>query len=83
MQLKKNVALSESGFIFNPSTGDAFSTNSLGLKILDFLKQGKEKEEIMYLIMEQYDVGQEELESDLIDFFNQLRQMKLIQNDQT
>ena len=34
MKLKKNIATSESGFVFNPSTGDSFSLNTIGAEIL-------------------------------------------------
>ena len=39
MNLRKNIATSESGFIFNPSTGDSFSANPLAAEILLHLKQ--------------------------------------------
>jgi len=41
MNIKKNIALSDSGFIFNPSTGESFSMNPIGLEIITMLKEGK------------------------------------------
>ncbi|MFM2358786.1 MAG: hypothetical protein RLY16_779, partial [Bacteroidota bacterium] len=38
MQLKKNIATSDAGFIFNPSTGDSFSANPLAAEIILELK---------------------------------------------
>ena len=38
MKLKKNIAISESGFVFNPEIGTSFTTNSLGVAILKQLK---------------------------------------------
>ena len=38
MKLKKNIATSEAGLIFNPGTGDSFSVNSIGSEILAMLK---------------------------------------------
>ena len=46
MKIKRNIALSDSGFVFDPSTGDSFSTNPIGLEIIKSLKEGKTKEEI-------------------------------------
>jgi hypothetical protein len=40
MYLRKNIATSESGFIFNPATGDSFSANPVAAEILLQLKQG-------------------------------------------
>ena len=44
MQINKNIAISDSGFVFNPSTGDSFSTNQVGLEIIRLLKENKSKE---------------------------------------
>ncbi len=46
MKLKKNLALSDSGFVFDPSTGDSFSTNPIGLEIIRMLKEGKTTNDI-------------------------------------
>jgi len=44
--IKKNIAVSESGFVFNPTTGDSFSLNGTGLELLQMLGSGKAPEEI-------------------------------------
>ena len=44
MKLKKNIAISDSGFLFNPSTGDSYSVNPIGTEIIELLKEGKEDE---------------------------------------
>ena len=41
MKLKKNIAISETGFIFNPSSGDSYSTNPIGLEIINLMKNNK------------------------------------------
>ncbi|MBK7139734.1 MAG: hypothetical protein IPH74_12225 [Bacteroidetes bacterium] len=51
MQINKNIAISDSGFIFNPSSGDSFSANQIGLEIIRLLKDGKSKIEISDLII--------------------------------
>ena len=40
MNIKKSIALSDSGFVFDPSSGDSFSTNPIGLEIINQLKEG-------------------------------------------
>jgi hypothetical protein len=47
MNIRKNIAISENGFIFNPLTGDSFSVNETGLFILQKLKEGETRETIM------------------------------------
>jgi hypothetical protein len=72
MKLKKNVATSEEGFIFNPSTGDSFSTNPIGKDILVLLKEDKSVKDIIEAICEKYDVEPAQFEKDLDDFKSQL-----------
>ncbi len=80
MQLKKNIATSESGFIFNPSTGDSYSANPIAAEILILLKDGIAISNIKTTILEKYDVSQAQLEKDWDDFSNQLKYANLLDN---
>jgi hypothetical protein len=68
MKIKKNVAISESGFIFNPTTGDSFSTNPIGLEIIRMLKDEKSKDEIRSAILAKYATDESTFEKDYYDF---------------
>lgn len=68
MKIKKNVAISESGFIFNPTTGDSFSTNPIGLEIIRMLKDEKSKDEIRSAIISRYNTDESTFEKDYYDF---------------
>jgi hypothetical protein len=68
MKIKKNVAISESGFIFNPTTGDSFSTNPIGLEIIRMLKEDKSKDEIRKTILSKYVTDESTFEKDYYDF---------------
>jgi hypothetical protein len=39
MRIRKNIAISENGFIFNPLTGDSFSVNETGIFIIQKTKR--------------------------------------------
>jgi SOS-response transcriptional repressor LexA len=78
MQLKKNIATSDAGFIFNPSTGDSFSANPLAAEIILELKAGKPISAIKQHIVEKYDVDASTLEKDWDDFHAQLREANLL-----
>ncbi len=80
MNLKKNIATSDSGFIFNPSTGDSFSANPLAAELLLLLKQGLSVSEIKKNILEKYDVESSQLEQDWDDFSAQLKEANLLEN---
>ena len=47
MRIKKNIAVSESGFLFNPSTGDSFSVNPVGQDVIKLMKEDKSDEDII------------------------------------
>jgi hypothetical protein len=78
MKLKKNIATSEEGFIFNPGTGDSFSTNNIGSDIIALLKENKSSKEIIEIICKKYDVDENQFEKDLDDFESQLNDYKII-----
>jgi len=78
VKLKKNIATSESGFIFNPGTGDSFSANPLAADILLQLKEGASAAAIKKNILERYDVDAGVLEKDWDDFNAQLRAANLL-----
>ncbi len=79
MHFKKNIATSDTGFIFNPGSGDSFSSNNIGSEILSFFKEDKSQQEIIELISAKYDVEKNLLEKDLDDFFSQLRDYNLLE----
>ncbi len=80
MHLKKNIATSEIGFIFNPSTGDSYSANPVAAEILQLLKQGTAVSSVKEHIMATYEVEPLRLEQDLDDFMNQLKEANLLDN---
>jgi len=78
MKLKKNIATSESGFIFNPGNGDSFSVNDIGSEIIILLKDGKSQAEIIEAISSKYDAEKNQVERDLEDFVSLLVSFNLI-----
>jgi hypothetical protein len=77
MKLKKNLAFSDTGFVFNPSTGDSFSANPIGLEILTMIKNGKDEETIITHILNTYQTDRETVEKDLYDFTKMIQTLKL------
>lgn len=82
MKLKINIALSDSGFVFNPSTGDSFSTNPIGMEIVKMLKDGKSTDEVKSHILKTYLTDDVAFEKDLYDFISMLTKMNLIDADE-
>jgi hypothetical protein len=79
MKLKKNIATSESGFVFNPSSGDSFSLNTIGAEILLQMKESKSSDEIKKDILNRYEVDKSLLEKDWDDFMAQLKENNLLE----
>ena len=72
------LAINDEGFIFNPLTGESWTTNQTGLFILKNLKEGKSQEEIAQLLSQEFDIDIETAQRDLIDFLDKIRSYKLI-----
>lgn len=79
MKLKNNIAISESGFIFNPEIGTSFTTNSLGVAILKQLKEQTSLEKIKESIISNYEVDSVTCEKDLDDFLRMADQYNLLE----
>ncbi len=72
MIIKENIALSENGFVFNPSTGDSFTLNNTGKEVLMMIKDGKNLSQIADLMLVRYDADRVTIERYLEDFLNDL-----------
>lgn len=80
MNIRKNIAVSEEGFIFNPATGDSFSTNAIGARIVTLMKQNIDAQAIASAIHQEYDVDLLLLERDIDEFIATLKDHNLIEN---
>jgi hypothetical protein len=78
MKLKTNIATSENGFIFNPATGDSFTSNAIAAEILGYMKSGESEAEIKKKILDHYEVELSQLERDWDDYMLQLKEANLL-----
>ncbi len=81
MKLKKNIAISETGYIFNPETGESYSVNLMGVEILKKINENKSTEEITKFICDNYNIDLDSLEKDMKEFFEVLKQYLLVENE--
>lgn len=78
MKIKNNIAISDSGFVFNPSTGESYSVNPIGIEMINMIKEGKSFEEISKVMLLKYNTDKTTFEKDYNDFIHQLKQQSLI-----
>ena len=81
MQIKKNIAVSESGFVFNPTTGDSYSINPVGQEILAYLGEKKSAAEITSLMTTAYEIDPPSFEKYFYDFISMLKQFELLEEE--
>lgn len=81
MHIRKNIAVSETGFVFNPTTGDSYSINQVGQEILQYLSQDKTPAEITSLMTTAYEIDPSSFEKYFYDFISMLKQFELLDED--
>ena len=78
MKINKNIAVSETGFVFNPGSGESFTVNSSGTELLNLIIKGKPYDEISKIFLEKYDTTQSTFDQDYHDFIEMLQQYSLV-----
>lgn len=71
------LAISDNGFIFKPTTGESFITNEIGLMIIQQLKEKKAIDDIIQVIMQDYEVDKITAGRDLYEFLDFLKKENL------
>lgn len=78
MSKLNSLAISDNGFIFKPSTGESFTTNEMGLFIIQLLKENKSGEEIINAIMEEFEVDSVTAGRDLYEYLDFLKREQMM-----
>ncbi len=74
----QDLAVSESGFVFDPHTGATFSTNPTGLAILHALQQGQDAGQIRLALTAAFDVTGADIDRDVEEFMALLRHHQVL-----
>jgi PqqD family protein of HPr-rel-A system len=69
-----DLAISDSGFVFNPRTGDVFTVNETGRVILLFLKDGLGSGAIAESLRARFEVLDEDVARDVDEFLSVVRE---------
>lgn len=79
MVINKKIAISETGFIFNPATGDSYSMNPIATEILEMIKKDMSEEEIKNNLLEKYDVSKSVLFKSYDEFIGTLKKLNILE----
>ena len=80
MRINKNIAVSDSGFVFNSTTGESFTVNPIGSEIIELLRQDKTVDQVNQELLIRYNADIVTIEKDVSDFITILKQYSLIDN---
>jgi len=70
----KRLAISETGFVFDPATGFSYTVNSVGMDILNCFKNGLNEKDIIKYVVDNYEVTKEQAERDFETFLIRMQQ---------
>jgi hypothetical protein len=82
MKIKSNIALSESGFIFNPNTGESFTLNPSGQILFGLIREGKEYSAIRKYFLENFETEESIFEKDFEDFIHMMTSYQMMEPDE-
>ncbi len=67
------LAINPNGHAFDLVSGNSYDINEVGCELIDLLNEGKPLHEISRLLSEKYDLCQDEIHIDVVEFFTKLR----------
>jgi len=68
------LAVSESGFVFDPASGHNFTVNETGLVLLRLLLKEPRLDQILETLRDEFDADPRDIERDVIEFVSALRE---------
>ena len=77
--LLNEMVIDENNMAFIPSLGTSYQLNETAKEIIDLIKEGKSKEEIVKIITEKSGKSWRDVYIDVEDFFQKLKVYGLIQ----
>jgi hypothetical protein len=79
MKIKKNIAISQSGFAFDPNSGDSFSLNPIASEIVNLLKEEKDEAFISASFLNKYEIDEFTFQRNFDDFIQMLKHYQFVE----
>ena len=77
----EQLAVSPSGFVFDPLTGAPFSVNDTGRKLLEGLRDGASLQELIACLADGFETAGADLQRDVMEYVRQLCEAGLLPAD--
>ncbi|MEL6178618.1 MAG: PqqD family protein [Myxococcota bacterium] len=77
-QWLSDLAISDTGFIFDPYSGATYNVNATGLTILKGIREGIGRTALLERLADLFDVAGRDVDRDLDEFVHVLRQRGLV-----
>lgn len=83
-QKLRDLAVSDTGFLFDPYTGSTFSVNEAGMAVLAALREGLSAADVSKRLREKFDVPEgSDVDRDVGEFIHLLRRNGLVPEEFT
>lgn len=76
-----SLAISPTGFVFDPRSGATFTVNDTGRTIIESLRDGKGLDATVTLLAGSFDAGRSDLRRDVLEYVRLLRDQGLLPTD--
>ncbi|MEA2079323.1 MAG: PqqD family protein [Pseudomonadota bacterium] len=73
IEVMRRLAISESGFVFDPVSGHSFIANETGHEVLRLLQRDMRLDQVLDSLEQEYEASPRELERDVLEFIGILR----------
>lgn len=74
-EILRRLAVSDSGFVFDPVSGNSYSTNVTGLTILRLMQRSLPLNEIVQALQQQFAVPAVTAEAEVVAYARELREL--------
>ena len=70
--------MNDSGFAFDPTSGESYTLNVVARQIIDYLKEDDDLQIVTLKLVEKFDVDFEQAYQDVHEFVEQLKSYRLL-----
>ncbi|MBR8833432.1 MAG: PqqD family protein [Stigonema ocellatum SAG 48.90 = DSM 106950] len=80
MSAFQSLTVTKDGFAFDATTGESFTLNRCGQLVLQRLRHGENRQQIVKFLCDRFEIAHTTAERDVADFYQQLNTLGLISN---